>query len=70
MSKLLDFQSKRHREKHNEDILERMKSGESLQRYSAQDSWYPPRPVIKKDRNAISMIYKKCESTDGFKNKP
>ena len=45
------------RKKHNDEVLERMKDGDSLQRYSAQSSWYPPRPVVKKDPVAIAELY-------------
>ena len=57
MKKLLELHSKTNREKHNQDLLERMKSGENLQRYSSQASWFPPRPIIKKDNGAIEMLY-------------
>ena len=52
------------RKKNNADVIERMKEGDSLQRYSAQSSWYPPRPVIKKDAAAIAELYKNSESDD------
>lgn len=57
MKNLFEFHSKGSREKHNQDIIERMKSGDTLQRYTAQSSWFPPRPVIKKDVSAIEMLY-------------
>lgn len=57
MKKLLEFHSKTNREKHNQDLINRMKSGENLQRYSSQSSWFPPRPVIKKDLSAIETLY-------------
>lgn len=63
MNKLLDFHSKTNREKHNQDLIDRMKSGENLQRYSSQASWFPPRPVIKKDPGAIETLYGKSSSS-------
>ncbi len=58
MSKALDtMRTKVTRQKHNLEIIQRMRSGDSLQRYSAQSSWYPPRPVVKKDSDAIQFLY-------------
>jgi hypothetical protein len=57
MKKVFEFHPKSSREKHNQDIIERMKSGDTLQRYTAQSSWFPPRPVIKKDSQAIEILY-------------
>ena len=45
------------RKKHNEDLINRMKQGESLQNQTAADSWFPPRPVIKKDSAALKELY-------------
>jgi hypothetical protein len=45
------------RKKHNEDLINRMKQGESLQSQSASDSWFPPRPVIKKNSAALRELY-------------
>ena len=45
------------RKKHNEDLIHRMKQGESLQSQSASDSWFPPRPVIKKNSAALRELY-------------
>ena len=45
------------RKKHNEDLINRMKQGESLQTQSASDSWFPPRPVIKKNSAALRELY-------------
>jgi hypothetical protein len=46
---------------HNKDLIERMKKGESLLKYDTGASWYPVRPVIKKDVNAIKKLYDKKE---------
>ena len=34
-----------------------MRQGESLNRFDAQESWFPPRPVIEKDEKALSKLY-------------
>jgi len=36
------------RRAHNDRILEMWKAGESLAGITATDTWWPPRPVIKK----------------------
>ena len=36
------------RNKHNKDLIDRMRQGDSLQSQTASDSWFPPRPIIKK----------------------
>ncbi len=56
-SKFQDLQGKFNRKKHNREIVQRMKSGETLHRYNAQSSWFPPRPIIKKDEEAIKSLY-------------
>ena len=45
------------RKKHNEDLINRMKQGESLQNQSTSDSWFLPRPVIKKNSAALKELY-------------
>jgi hypothetical protein len=40
----------------NEDILKRLKAGEPLQDPSTL-TWFPPRPIIQKDPNAIKNLY-------------
>lgn len=41
----------------NRNLIQRMKDGEELNQFDAQASWFPPRPIIKKDKNAISKLY-------------
>ncbi|MGE0173558.1 MAG: hypothetical protein AB7T49_12245 [Oligoflexales bacterium] len=41
----------------NQDLLRKMKKGESLTSFNSLDSWYPPRPVIEKDRDAVKKLY-------------
>ena len=45
------------RKKANNDLIKRMREGLPLNRYHAQDSWFPPRPVIQKDFTSISKLY-------------
>jgi hypothetical protein len=45
------------RQKRNQEVLEKMKSGESLMKYDSSASWFPPRPIIKKDRKAIEVLH-------------
>ena len=52
------------KKKHNEDLINRMKQGESLQSQSASDSWFPPRPVIKKNSAALRELYVPSEELD------
>ena len=43
---------------HNVEVLKKMREGKSLIKYDTFLSWYPPRPIIKKDPNAINILYK------------
>ena len=45
------------RKQRNEQLLRRMKAGESLWSYDSKASWFPPRPVIEKDPEAIKRLY-------------
>ena len=46
------------RKQHNEQLIRRMKSGEPLWSYDSKASWFPPRPMIEKDPEAIKRLYK------------
>ena len=46
------------RKRHNEQLIRRMKSGEPLWSYDSKASWFPPRPMIEKDPEAINRLYK------------
>ncbi|MFK7871987.1 MAG: hypothetical protein AB8C84_02285 [Oligoflexales bacterium] len=55
------------RKKHNEDLLQRFQRGESLKSYDSSSSWFPPRPVIEKDKKALELLHKsnpKAESSE------
>ena len=45
------------RRQHNQDLIRRMRSGESLNSFDSKASWYPPRPIIKKDIIEIARLY-------------
>lgn len=45
------------RRKANKSILERFMRGETLATVPPDATWYPPRPIIAKDKEAIKKIY-------------
>jgi hypothetical protein len=45
------------RRTHNDQLIKRMRDGESLWSYDSKASWFPPRPKIEKDPVAISKLY-------------
>lgn len=45
------------RRQHNLDLMRRMRGGESLNAYDSKASWFPPRPIVKKDEKEISRVY-------------
>jgi hypothetical protein len=65
----LQEQAERRRQEHNRQLLEKMVSGEPLRAFDSQASWFPPRPVIKKDPKAIEKLYGSAVSVGG-QNKP
>jgi len=44
--------------KHNQDIVRRMRQGETLSGFSSESSFFPPRPIIKKDLAVVKKLYK------------
>ena len=56
------------RKKRNESILKRVFRGESIALYSVQDTWWPTRPVIKKDKNALNFSTGGCDDRKGKDN--
>lgn len=60
---VLDFNEKALRRKqHNKKVLKKMEKGESLSSFNSQSSWFPPRPIIKKDKKAVEKLYKNTPS--------
>ena len=45
------------RSKHNAFVLSKFRKGESLSQHSSMSSWFPPRPIVKKDFNAVEKLY-------------
>jgi hypothetical protein len=41
----------------NDEIIERMRAGESLSSFDKTESWFPNRGIIKKDKDAIAKLY-------------
>jgi hypothetical protein len=46
------------RRQHNADLIRRMRSGDSLTSFDSKASWYPPRPIIKKDTREMERVYR------------
>ncbi len=45
-------------EEHNKAIIEALKAGKPTPRkYNNEDTWFPERPVIKKDKKAMDELY-------------
>lgn len=42
----------------NEEIIDRMRKGCSHSLVPPQATWWPPRPIIEKDKDAIKRLYK------------
>ena len=53
--------TKRQRKFHNQDLIRRMRNGESLSAIDSKASWYPPRPNIKKDAKEMARLYGQFE---------
>lgn len=45
------------RKARNNDILRKLQNGEPLSSFNSQSSWFPPRPVIEKDPEAVKKLY-------------
>lgn len=45
------------RKAENDELIRRMRRGESLSRCDASDTWFQPRPVIKKNKKEMARIY-------------
>lgn len=54
------------RKKHNEQLIRRMKAGEQLWSYDSKASWFPPRPIIEKDPEAIKKLYQSSGDASEF----
>ena len=45
------------RRERNGHLIKRLQDGESLTSFSSESSWYPPRPTITKDPDAVKKLY-------------
>jgi hypothetical protein len=41
----------------NRELIRRMNAGENLNSFSSASSWFPPRPIIEKDPQALAQLY-------------
>jgi hypothetical protein len=52
----MDERTKRSIKKNNDRVLKRMKNpDDKLNVISTQSTWFPPRPVVKKDKDALDF---------------
>lgn len=45
------------RKERNKDLILRMQRKEALWSYDSQASWFPPRPIVKKDMDHVRELY-------------
>lgn len=45
------------RKKRNDELLLRFKNGESMALIDATATWFPPRPIIKKDEKEVERLF-------------
>lgn len=50
------------RRQRNHELLRRMRTGESLTSFDSKASWYPPRPIIAKDKAEMARLYQQQEA--------
>jgi hypothetical protein len=54
------------RKQENKDLVERMRRGDVLEKCKGSDTWFPVRPIIKKDEKEIERLYgKKKDNNQG-----
>lgn len=57
MKKITELKSRNLRLERNSELVRRMRNGEQLTSFNSQASWYPPRPIIEKNQEAIHKLY-------------
>ncbi|NRA66271.1 MAG: hypothetical protein HRU19_17425 [Pseudobacteriovorax sp.] len=57
MSKTSMSKQKVLRKERNSDVIRRMKNGDQLSSFNSYSSWFPPRPIISKDADAVKELY-------------
>ena len=55
------FKEQWERSQRNRDILNRRLQGDALMG-RPQDTWFPPRPSIKKDEEAVKRLYERLDN--------
>lgn len=45
------------RDAENENVLDRWRRGETLAMVPPSATWFPPRPIIKKDQREMARLY-------------
>jgi len=60
MIKTVREKSNNLREERNSELLRRMENGEPLSSFNSFSSWYPPRPIIEKNSEAVARLYGKA----------
>jgi len=45
------------RRQHNQELIRKMRNGEPLTSFDSKASWFPPRPIIAKDPEALAQLY-------------
>lgn len=58
------------RKERNLSLVKKMRNGESLNSFNSVDSWFPPRPIIEKDGEAIQRLYGKGATAAGHEDEP
>lgn len=53
------------RRQHNAELIRRMRNGEALSAFDSKASWFPPRPVIKKDEREMRRLYDDSQRPHG-----
>jgi hypothetical protein len=52
------------RQKHNSDLIRRMRNGEALNAVDSKASWFPPRPIIQKDEREMARLYANAKAKE------
>jgi len=61
MDKIKSDKIKSDRKTRNDELVEKLKSGEYIQATNLMESWYPKRSKTKKIKNPLAMIKPKTE---------
>jgi hypothetical protein len=59
------FSLEKRRQEKNKEIVDRMRAGESLATIDQKATWWPPRPIIKKDLKEIARLYGETNERQG-----